>query len=371
MVKKISKNAITIAGLSGLMLLGAAGGMLAYLTDAETADNTFTIGNVQVESLEKNYPGNDSNDVKNITPGQETKKDPQIKNDGINDAVAFVVLDSPVDICTLVDDNGNVTTASPVAQEVFYYKDAQDAIGTHANNFDAGWQLLANKSTRYIKITEDAATGKVTAEEDLGALDAAGLQQAVQGTKGTNNVRIVKRYVFGYKTPIHGSDKTDGSPQTDANKITTPLFDKVQLKNVLEGEIDRNVEKIRVMSLAMQASNVISEGKDITKDDSGVAKTSYSEADLSTMYDIFVKQNSKSSSGKDTEMNEVVREGNNVRMRDADSNTPTVNGADGSTDPHYNRWDQDRDATQTNANVTNAGQNVAPNPTYTTPTPGN
>ena len=367
MVKKISKNAITIAGLSGLMLLGAAGGMLAYLTDAETADNTFTIGNVQVESLEKNYPGNDSKDVKNITPGQETKKDPQIKNDGINDAVAFIVLDSPVDICTLVDDNGNVTTARPVAQEVFYYKDAQDAIGTHANNFDAGWQLLANKSTRYIKITE--TNGKVTAEEDLGALDAAGLQQAVSATKGHNDERIVKRYVFGYKTPIHGSDKTDGSPQTEANKITTPLFDKVQLKNVLEGEIDRNVEKIRVMSLAMQASNVISNGKDITKDEtSGAAKNSYSEADLSTMYDIFVKQNSKGSSGADTDMNEVVRDVNNesktVRMRDADSNTPTTNGADNSKDPHYNRWDQDRDATQTNANVTNAGQNVAPNPTY-------
>ena len=42
--------------LAGTMMIG---GTFAYLTNTQTATNTFTVGNVKVELKEPNYPGND------------------------------------------------------------------------------------------------------------------------------------------------------------------------------------------------------------------------------------------------------------------------------------------------------------------------
>ena len=35
----------------------------AYLTDAETATNTFTVGKVKIDLEEPGYPGNDSDEM--------------------------------------------------------------------------------------------------------------------------------------------------------------------------------------------------------------------------------------------------------------------------------------------------------------------
>ena len=366
MTKKISRNAITAAGLAGLMLVGAAGGVLAYLTDAETADNTFTVGNVRIDSLEKSYPGNDSPKVKNITPGEEVAKDPTIINKGINDAVAFIVLDSPVDLVTLVNNDGTfINGTTPSAQEVFWFKDKDDGNtdSKHANNFDSNWILLdaAGNSGKYIQLTE--TNGKVTEEVLLQDQTPAGVRAALEAIddSANQNKRIVYRRVFGYNKPIQGSDLTDGSAQTDANKTTTELFDKVQLKNMLEGEIDRNIEKIRVMSLAMQASNIFdSTGKDLTKGTGGTPLTAYDKDGLTAMYATFVNQNS--TNGTDLTMDTVTRDGTPVDMRKADSAVDIPNGADGSVDQPNNRWDEHTDKTAAGTNVPEGGA-VSPQPT--------
>mgnify|MGYP003299000355 CR=1 FL=1 len=83
--QKISKT-VALA-LAGAMVVGGAS---AYLTDAETADNVFTVGEVMVDLLEENYPGNDSPDVQDLIPYQEVAKDPVVKNTGENDAVVFL-----------------------------------------------------------------------------------------------------------------------------------------------------------------------------------------------------------------------------------------------------------------------------------------
>ena len=354
MTRKISRNAITAAGLAGLMLVGAAGGVLAYLTDAETADNTFTVGSVRIDSLEKSYPGNDSEKVKNITPGEEVAKDPTIINKGINDAVAFIVLDSPVDLVTEVKNDGTFKNGTtPTAQEVFYFKDKADGNtdAGHANKFDSNWIELdgAGNDGKYIQLKEDA-TGKVIEETLLQDQTATGVRAAVEATKADQSSRIVYRRVFGYKMPIQGSDKTDGSAQTAENMTTTELFDKVQLKNVLESEIDRNIEKIRVLSLAMQASNIFdSTGKDLAKDNAGAFKTTYSKDDLKAMYAVFVNQNSND--GSDLTMDTVTRDGAQVDLRKADSTTDVPNGADNTNFEPNNRWDEHTDKTAPGSNT--------------------
>ena len=315
---RFSKNKITVAALAAVTVLGAAGTALAYLTDSETADNTFTMGDVSIESLEPNWPGNDSDPVKDVVPNKEIAKDPQVDNKGANDAIVFITVDSPMEKITVINDNGTVATAKSV-NELFWFKDAADAVSTHANNFDAGWQELTAKEM-YVKIAGDGTETKV---------EAADLATTYDAMAATDT--LVKRYVFGYKQAIQGSTTHDGSAQTAENKKTTPLFDKVQLKNVLENEVDKAAEKVTVRSYAIQASQILEDSTDIA--------ATLNEANLGKIYDIFVRQNS---TGDDATGLKV--EG----LRDADSVTATQDGADGTTTSHTNRWDTNADVSSPN-----------------------
>ena len=59
-MRKSKKQLLRTLIACGLVVSVAAGGTVAYLTDAETATNTFTIGRVQIDLEEPGYPGNDS-----------------------------------------------------------------------------------------------------------------------------------------------------------------------------------------------------------------------------------------------------------------------------------------------------------------------
>ena len=325
-----NKKKIILSGLAVTLIAGAtSGAALAYLTDGETAENTFIIGDVSIEGIEPNYPGNDSNEVKDIVPNKEIAKDPQIDNDGVNDAIVFMTVDSPMEYITVVADNGVVQTAKSV-NELFWFKDAEDELSDHANNFDDGWQNLPAKEM-YVKIAADGT------ETQLNASTPADLLAAYQAKDPTDT--IVKRYVFGYKQAIQGSSEHDGTEQTAENKVTTPLFDKVQLKNVLENEIDEATEKIVVRSYAIQSSKILENDVDLA--------TTLNETNLGKIYDIFIRQNSLNDDASGTKV-----EG----LRDIDTLTPTSNGASGTTDAHKNRFGTDDDvATPNNVNP-NGGQ---------------
>lgn len=316
------KKKLILSGLAITMVAGATtGAALAYLTDGETAENTFTIGDVSIEGIEPNYPGNDSDDVQDIVPNKEVNKDPQIDNDGVNDAIVFMTVDSPMELVTIVGDNGVVQTAKSV-NEIFWFKDREDPQSKHENNFDENWQNLSAKEM-YVKISTDGTEMKLadTSQEALRAT-----YDALQPGE-----KLVKRYVFGYKTAVQGSSTHDGTPQTPENKVTSALFDKVQLKNVVENEIDEAVEKIVVKSYAIQATNILENSVDLG--------TNLNEVNLGKIYDIFVRQNSEGNDVSGTKLNEA---------RDVDLLTPTENGASGTTDPHKNRFGTDSNVASPN-----------------------
>lgn len=317
-----SKNKVTVAGLALLMAAGSVGGVIAYLTDAEVASNKFTIGDVSIEGLEPNWPGNDDPTPKDIVPNEEVPKDPQMDNKGTNDAIAFITVDSPMAKITVINDDGTVSEAKGV-KEVFWFKDAEDAKSTHANNFDAGWQELAAKEM-YVKIAADGSESKIEEAQLASTFDGLAAGE-----------KLVKRYVFGYKQAIQGSTANDGDAQTAANKKTTPLFDKVQLKNTLEGEIDEAGEEITVRYFAIQESNVLENSTDLG--------ATLNEANLAKIYDIFVAQNSTNDDKSGLKL-----EG----LRDADSVEATQNGASGTTDSHVNRWDAAAPGVDDPANAT-------------------
>jgi predicted ribosomally synthesized peptide with SipW-like signal peptide len=143
MSKKIKKVVLPVGALT---LVGAIGALtasqLAYLTDEETAYNTFTIGDVKVDLQEPNYPGNNSDEVSHIIPNQEIDKDPQMNNSGTDSAVVFAQYSIPVKQVTLIADDGTPATAKTY-EELFTtlhndtVDDTGDTIGSGKK--DADW----------------------------------------------------------------------------------------------------------------------------------------------------------------------------------------------------------------------------------------
>lgn len=210
-----------------VLALGIYGTAL-YLTDNDSATNTITIGEIKIDLLEPDWT-----DTDNVVPNQELTKNPQIKNIGINDAVVFMTVEVPVDNITITADDG--TKGTKARNELFWFKDSADGLSTHANNFDSNWVHLDTKDN------------------------------------GSNLTGDSRTYVFAYKTPIA------------KNETTTPLFDKIQVKNFIENEIAVGMtEEIRINAYGIQASDVLESGVDLSD--------SLTTANLAKIYGVMMKQ---------------------------------------------------------------------------------
>ena len=116
---KLKKKTVTTLALVGLLGVGTVGGTLAYLTDAENTTNTFTIGKIQIETLERHYPGNGTGEVTNITPNQVIEKDPTALNTGKNPAVVMVSYDIPMAKTVTFAEKSANKQAKPINHELF------------------------------------------------------------------------------------------------------------------------------------------------------------------------------------------------------------------------------------------------------------
>lgn len=124
-MKKSKKNLVLAIAACTLFLTLAFGGTLAYMTDTEGITNTVTVGRVNIDLEEPGYPGNGSDEVKNIIPNQEIVKDPQIENTGNNDALVFLRVEVPQETFTNEDDS----TWEQKKQDLFKLKGISDQWG--------------------------------------------------------------------------------------------------------------------------------------------------------------------------------------------------------------------------------------------------
>lgn len=213
----------------------AVGTTAAYFIDDNNAENVIEIGNVDIELTEPNYPGNQDETVNAMHPHQVVAKDPQITNTGDNDAIVFMKVTVPVREMKIVAHDGE--SYSTKTEEVFYLKDSTLSETDHQTKFSTDWLEL-------------------TAREE--------------GTELDQNTRT---YVFAYKTVL----ASEGT--------TTPLFNTIQAKNILEGSIPFSAaQNITIDAYAIQASDVINaSGTDLTD--------SLTAENLLTIYDTYVNQN--------------------------------------------------------------------------------
>lgn len=111
----MKKNKVKIVALTAA-LVGtlSVGSIMAYFTDGDTATNTFTVGKISLDLQEPGWVPQDD-----ITPGEEFKKDPQIKNDGINDE--YVFMEVVVPYLNLITANEDGTRNKAADTELFSY----------------------------------------------------------------------------------------------------------------------------------------------------------------------------------------------------------------------------------------------------------
>ena len=231
----------------------------AYMTDSEVTKNIVTIGNVDIQLTEPNYPGNNSDLVKMQQPNQETPKDPTIVSTATatdsNDVVVFLKMTVPVvNNVTVVSNTGALTDPKP--QEVYWFKTTNDAGTEWQNSFNTDWIELE------------------TYERNNGSTQTAG----------------TRTYVFGYKYKLEGTNATDGTPRTGTSRIqTSALFNKVQLKNLLEGTIaSGTTESIKLQAFGIQADTLIDASGNAINPDKA---TGFTKDELVYIYGAYANQN--------------------------------------------------------------------------------
>lgn len=87
------KLTVLVASLALVGVIGV-GASLAYMTDNDTAANIITMGHVDIDLTEPNYPGNENGEISNVKPGDHIVKDPTITvQEGSNDTFIRVSVD--------------------------------------------------------------------------------------------------------------------------------------------------------------------------------------------------------------------------------------------------------------------------------------
>lgn len=259
------KRVVVTLAACGLIAAMGVGSTIAYLTDHSEATNHFTFGNVTVDVLEPDWDTTDSDNngipdaAENVVPNQVVKKSVKAKNIGINDAVVFVRITVPLENVTRVSDNGTAERKSDGSldrklQEVFYFQDADDTINKENNNFDPAWVNIP--------------------EEEIGYAGAGSNNEYLDLSTTREYSGNTRTYVFGYNKRIAKDEET------------TLLFDKVQIKNYVENEINPLTTKdIKVETFSIQADNIVDENGAI--DTTGTL----GHDTLKEIYDIYVTQN--------------------------------------------------------------------------------
>ncbi len=124
----MKKKILSICIIAVVAVLAIAGVTLAYFTDNEKAENTFTFGNVDITLTETAW-----NKPNAVVPAISYPKNPVVKNDGDN--AAWIRVD-----VTLSD-----ATAFTAAARKYNIAEIFD-IFTMADDFDSKW-ILAEKTT--------------------------------------------------------------------------------------------------------------------------------------------------------------------------------------------------------------------------------
>ena len=243
-VKSKSKSAVILmsAFLVAALFINLT---LSYLVENKNRDNVFALGNVRLLLSEENFPQDDNDRI--LVPKGIIQKDPKITNIGSTDDYVFLKVIVPLCNVRIVDETtnkiinhekaymeifnfiSNDTSANTVSISGFTYDN------TRSFGYDSKWELIDS--------SEDTANYTHT-------------------------------YLFGYSSLLTG----------DSSDSTTALFDKMQLRNILEGDLPSDVtQTVRIEAYGIQAEELLN---NIT-----VSNTeNVTKSELTAIFDLYKNQ---------------------------------------------------------------------------------
>lgn len=291
------KRVVVVSAACVLAMATMVGGALAYLTDTDTATNTFTIGEVRIDTREPNYPGNGSDEVSDLVALEEVKKDPEIKNTGKNRAIVFMQVDIPMEQMITAAEDG---TRNPLANtEVFDFRTEE---GTY-DSVNSRWTLIdqtyldadmnvmdSDSLTHNIVKLDKPKTGKTgsTVYTTTTAEDKENIPVVSASSDPAESAAYCRR-LYGYNKVL------------DENRTTDSLFDVVRTANFIEDNIDNTYQNIIITSYAVQAEN-IHNLTDATFDET------MDDQQLKDIFRVYIKQSgSVSSDDADTSNGQTLK----------------------------------------------------------------
>ena len=87
------KKIVSLCLAAVLVVMAIAGATVAYFTDTDSKDNTFTVGNVDITLAEPNWESSGSVDAPDVYPGEPLAKDPTVTNSGKNPCFVRISVD--------------------------------------------------------------------------------------------------------------------------------------------------------------------------------------------------------------------------------------------------------------------------------------
>ena len=200
---KHKKKVVLATGLVGLMAIGGIG---AYFTDGETATNEFTIGRISIDLQEPNWIP-----PTNITPNQTIPKDPQVKNDGINEAYVFLEVTVPYKNIVVAELNGIKKPAADTELFTYTVNNGWTEIGTPKKD-----TLNGTVTHLYAFAKDNVCTPLLKGETTPALFDTVTFVNATedQGLEETNKEIVINAYGIQTKD-INGSGASGKTAPVD------------------------------------------------------------------------------------------------------------------------------------------------------------
>ena len=141
------KKALIAGTCSVLLVAGSVAGTMAYLTDTETVNNTFTVGNVSIVldelDVDNSTPGDNDRDKGNkyhLMPGHSYVKDPTIHVDaGSEDSWLFVTVTNGLQD---IEATGETTIANQMAENGWSLVEGTKDVYAYKNIAHAGENIV-------------------------------------------------------------------------------------------------------------------------------------------------------------------------------------------------------------------------------------
>lgn len=242
MKKRTIAIAAAVAVLSAAVLI-VSRTSVAYLMDTEAADNVIQIGQVSVELKEDSFPTTEQT----VEAGRKIDKNPKLSNNGKNDEYVFFKVEVPKENVTLlyernVEDNNNTVTH-------------KEGTKVGEESLTEIFKMLASSTVEKptSEVSEDDETNKIFFQYHSVGSDNSNPKNGwvlLTMEAVTVNGKSYNQYIFGYNRKL----------KVGAETVT--LFDQVQLKSFIDGEVAPNntdnykEENVQVTAYAIQADDL-------------------------------------------------------------------------------------------------------------------